>query len=276
MRYLILGSSGQVGSALCEYYFKKGDSIETFDIAAAPQQDLRLKYNAILRKKFEISDFVFFLAFDVGGSRYLKRYQKSFGFLQNNMKIMDNAFELLRETRKPFIFTSSQMSNMHFSSYGTLKRLGEHYTESLGGLVVKFWNIYGAETNLEKSHVITDFIIKARDEGSINMLTTGHELRQFLHTDDCCRCLDTLSQKYETLDRKENYHVSSFQWHSVHGVADIVAKNFPNPVPIVPGKESDSVQDGGASNEPDKYILNFWKPKISLKSGIKKMCDYYV
>ena len=276
MLYLILGASGQVGSALCDHYFEKGDSIETFDIASAPHEDLRLKSNSILRKKFERSDFVFFLAFDVGGSRYLKKYQKSFDFLQNNMKIMVNTFELLKETKKPFIFTSSQMSNMHFSSYGTLKRLGEHYTESLGGLVVKFWNVYGIETNLEKSHVITDFIIKARDKGVINMLTDGDEFRQFLHVEDCCRCLDILSQKYATLDRKENYHISSFQTHCVHGVASLVAKNFPHTVPVIKGEARDCVQGGGQSESPDRYILNFWEPKISLKEGIKRMYDYYV
>ena len=276
MRYLILGSSGQVGSALYEHYFKKGDIVEGFDIVDGLDQDLRWKNNSILMEKLDRSDFVFFLAFDVGGSRYLKKYQKTFDFLQNNVEIMGNTFELLRKTKKPFIFTSSQMSNMHFSSYGTLKRLGEHYTESLGGLIVKFWNVYGIETDLEKSHVITDFIIKARDEGVINMLTDGKEFRQFLHVEDCCRCLDTLSQKYETLDRKENYHISSFQTHCVHGVASLVAKNFPHTVPVIKGEARDCVQGGGQSESPDRYILNFWEPKISLKEGIKRMYDYYV
>jgi hypothetical protein len=26
-------------------------------------------------------------------------------------------------------------------------------------------------------------------------------------------------------------------------------------------------------NEPDPYILNFWKPNISLKEGIKKIIN---
>ena len=49
---------------------------------------------------------------------------------------------------KNLCIASSQMSNMSYS-HGTLKRVGELYTESLGGLVVKFWNVYG----IEKDHI---------------------------------------------------------------------------------------------------------------------------
>ena len=38
--------------------------------------------------------------------------------------------------------------------------LGELYTKSLSGLIVKFWNVYGIEKDMEKAHVITDFIRK--------------------------------------------------------------------------------------------------------------------
>ena len=50
---------------------------------------------------------------------------------------------------------------MDFSPYGTLKRLGESLTNSLNGIYVKFWNVYGVEKELNKSHVITDFVLMA-------------------------------------------------------------------------------------------------------------------
>ena len=46
------------------------------------------------------SDFIFFLAFDVGGSRYLKKYQNTFDFISNNMRIMENTFSILKKERK--------------------------------------------------------------------------------------------------------------------------------------------------------------------------------
>ena len=42
------------------------------------------------------------------------------------------------------------------------KKIGEIYSESLNGIIVKFWNVYGIEKDKNKSHVITDFIIKAK------------------------------------------------------------------------------------------------------------------
>ena len=47
----------------------------------------------------------FFLAFDVGGSKYIKKFQSSYKFLMNNLMIMVNTFELLAKYKKPFLFT---------------------------------------------------------------------------------------------------------------------------------------------------------------------------
>ena len=92
---------------------------------------------------------------------------------------MGNVFKLLKKHKKKFIFASSQMSNMDFSPYGTLKRLGEDVTKSLNGVYVKFWNVYGIEKDIEKSHVITDFILMALKKKKIKMLTNGNESRSF-------------------------------------------------------------------------------------------------
>ena len=274
MRYLILGSSGQIGSALCEYYFRKDKGVESFDIVENVTQDLRGKNNQILQEKLDRSAFVFFLAFDVGGSKYLKKYQKSFGFLQNNIQIMENTFNILRITKKPFIFASSQMSNMDFCSYGTLKRIGEYYSDALGGLVVKFWNVYGPEEDFEKSHVITDFILKAKSSRVIDMITTGTEARQFLYVEDCCECLDILSTKYHLLEKSKPYHISSFQWNTILEVAEEIASYFEGTI-IKPSSNTDSVQRS-EQREPDEYILNYWKPKTSLRDGIGKIYSHYV
>ena len=56
---------------------------------------------------------------------------------------MAQTFGFLEKYKKPFVFASSQMSNMSYSPYGVLKRVGELYTRSLKGLTVKFWNVYG-------------------------------------------------------------------------------------------------------------------------------------
>ena len=87
------------------------------------------------------------------------------------MRIMSNTFELINKFKKPFIFASSQMSEMGYSSYGMLKALGEKITKVLGGLVVRFWNVYGYETDDTMPS-----LIEATDQELENMALEGTEI----------------------------------------------------------------------------------------------------
>lgn len=266
MKYLVLGSSGQVGAELVSFLTKRNHNVQTFDIVDSPHQDLRI--TGAVDQAVSEADFVYFLAFDVGGSRYLQKYQYTFEFIDNNMRIMTNVFESLHKHNKPFIFASSQMSNMDYSPYGVLKSVGENYTKVLNGLIVKFWNVYGLEHDLNKSHVITDFILSAKNNGVINMLTNGEEERQMLHAQDCCECLEILSTKYNDIARDENLHITSFKWDKIIDIARIIAHEFS--VEFVPAQSTDTVQQN-KKNEPSGDILKYWSPKISLDVGIKKI-----
>ena len=141
MKITILGSSGQIGAYLTEYLRGKGHEVTEFDIVRHHGEDLTQIPNHNLDRAIKNAEFVFFLAFTVGGSRYLKKFQHTFEFVNSNTRLMTNVFTLLEKYRTPFIFASSQMSNMGYSPYGLLKRVGEVYTETLKGLTVKFWNV---------------------------------------------------------------------------------------------------------------------------------------
>ena len=273
MKVLILGSAGQVGNYLSEY-LKSTYEVTTFDIVDSQNEDIRLN-NEYLDKCIKDSDFVHFLAFDVGGSRYLNKYQNTFDFIHNNISIMKNVFEKLNKYSKPFIFASSQMSSMTYSPYGVTKKIGELYSNSLNGLIVKFWNVYGIEHNMEKSHVITDLIHKGFRNKKIDLLTDGEEQREFLHADDCCRALKNLMDNYDKLDNSKNFHITSFVSTKIIDIAKIIKKNFNKKgidVEIVPSQNKDDVQLD-AKNQPDKYILNFWKPEVKLEDGIKDIFE---
>jgi nucleoside-diphosphate-sugar epimerase len=266
MKYLVLGSAGQIGGHLSEFLRRQGDTVLGYDLAKSPAQDLRRPSKRLLTLMGQ-ADFVMFLAFDVGGARYLKTYQHTFEFVSNNVKIMNHTFDALKQAGKPFIFASSQMSNMSYSSYGVLKALGEYYTRALNGLVVKFWNVYGVESNPEKWHAISDFIRKAQTIGRVDMMTDGRESRQFLYADDCCRALCLLAQPetYAATSREANLHITSFEWCTILQVAQLVGEIMR--VPVVPGQSADVVQKD-LRNEPDPFILKFWKPEIGLREGI--------
>ena len=70
-KILVLGSSGQVGDHLCGYLRRKGNDVLEFDLVESINQDLRTTNNELLHEYMRECDFVYFLAFDVGGSRNL-------------------------------------------------------------------------------------------------------------------------------------------------------------------------------------------------------------
>ena len=273
MRITILGSSGQIGAYLTEYLRNKGHDVHEFDMINGEDQDMTKIPNPDLHARISTSEFVFFLAFDVGGSRYLKKYQHTFDFVNNNTRLMTNAFGLLENYKKPFVFASSQMSNMSYSPYGTLKRVGELYTESLGGLIVKFWNVYGIEKDHDKAHVITDFIRKGFEEGDFEMMTDGEEVRQFLYAEDCCEGLEAVMKNYNEFYSDDPLHITNFDYTSIREVAIIIENEFRligKTVNIIPGQASDSVQLD-KRNEADRFIEKFWSPKTDLETGIAKV-----
>ena len=274
MKVLILGSSGQIGFYLSEYLKGRGHEVTEFDITNGEEEDLRIIPNPKLMHDIRLADFVFFLAFDVGGSRYLKKYQHTYEFINNNTRIMANVFQYLHEYRKPFVFASSQMSNMSYSPYGVMKRVGEMYTQNLGGLIVKFWNVYGIEKDREKSHVITDFIRKGFEEGEFEMMTDGTEERQFLYAEDCCEALETIMEHYADFKPTDPLHITSFRNDSIKSVAEMIQGQFnligKYDVKIKPGVAKDSVQLD-KRNEADNYIQGWWLSKTNLNTGITKV-----
>ena len=117
------------------------------------------------------------------------------------------------------------MSNMDFSPYGTLKRLGEEVTKSLNAVYVKFWNVYGVENDIEKSHVVTDFVLKALKKKHINMLTDGKESREFLFADDCSEGLFIIMNKFKFFSKKDKeLHLTTGKRIKIIKIAKIIQK----------------------------------------------------
>lgn len=286
MRHLVLGSDGQIGLYLCEVLKESNLQYLEYDISKNPKQDLR-KSSDYLRYCIEESDYIYFLAFDVGGSRYLKEREGSFEFIHNNMAILYNTFDILKDyPGKRLLFTSSQMSNMSHSTYGRLKSVGESYTLAYGGLVTKFWNVYGIERDPDKFHVITDFVRSALNTGEIRMMTSGEESRQFLSAWTASLAMIELlcTNAYNNISLRDNLHITSFRWNTIYEVAQIIAeiteRKTGRKINIIKGESLDEVQKN-LRNEPDEYILehtSFWcnEELSDLKIGIESIVDYEI
>jgi nucleoside-diphosphate-sugar epimerase len=202
MENLVLGSEGFVGRYLCDYLQRKGEGVVRFDIKRSHSEDVRF-----VPLPLKSVDKVYFLAWDVGGAKYLYRGDNQLHQLKWNMAILQNVMPQLEESKVPFVFTSSQLAEEN-TVYGVTKKLGEFWTQQIGGCFIRLCNVYGSnEVTSERSHVVSDFMNQAR-VGKIQMLSSGQERRQFLHLEDACDAL---------------YRISN-SWVSIKDVADIVQK----------------------------------------------------
>ena len=278
MNILILGSEGQIGKHLFNY-LKKKHKIFSFDMLNSNSEDLRIHKNKKLKSLIKKSNFIFFLAFDVGGSKYLKNYQYSYKFLLNNLSIIKNTFEELAISKKKFIFASSQMSNMNYSPYGILKKIGEDVTSSLNCISVKFWNVYGIENDPKKNHVVTYFILKGLKSSVVKMETNGKEQRDFLYADDCCEALEIIMNNFDKFKNKKIIDLHSGKFISIRILAKTISKIFltyGKRVKFVPNKNSTDKVQNNLMNKGSNYFFKYWKPKYSLDLGIKKIFEYYL
>jgi nucleoside-diphosphate-sugar epimerase len=256
-RNLVLGSDGFVGKPFCSYLEGEGESVARFDIKRSANEDAR---TAALDLK--AVDRVYFLAWDVGGAKYLYRHEIQFRQLDWNLKLMLNVMPQLREAGVPFLFVSSQLAEEHDTIYGVTKRLGEVWTHLLPkGVRVRLWNVYGGvEEPSERSHVVSDFVYQALTNREIRMLTNGEERRQFVHVDDACAAFHAALSKGLT----GVYDVSSFEWVRVRDVADIIASL--TGARVIPGTAV-----GSTPITPMQGRVPSWLPRVGLEGGLERL-----
>lgn len=260
VRNLVIGSEGFIGKKFCDYLEKKGETVVRFDIKRGSHEDARTEELNINRV-----DYVYFLAWDVGGAKYLSKEDTQLTQLEWNLKLLSNVMSQLEQHKKPFLFISSQLAEEHDTVYGATKRLGEVWTRILGGVFIRQWNVYGPiEKESLRSHVVSDFISQALTKKEIRMLTTGEEKRQFIHHDDVCEAW----HKALHGNHKGAHDVTSFEWVKVIDVANIIATL--TGAKVIPGEKV-----GSTPITPIVGKIPDWFPTIKLEDGLKKMIEEF-
>lgn len=257
MRCLVIGSDGFVGQSFCSYLAGQGNEVVRCDIKRGPSEDARK-----ITLPLDRVDAVYFLAWDVGGAKYLYRSDTQLDQLDWNLALMQNVFSQLRGCDIPFLFVSSQLADDLTSVYGVTKRLGQFWSGLLPqGVCVRLWNVYGAyEDSTLRSHVVADFVHQALDRGEIRMLTTGDECRQFVHIDDvCCGFHAALKGRV-----KQVCDVSSFEWVRVLDVARAIGEM--TGAKVIPGDRA-----GSTVMIPNFQPVPGWMPKVDLHTGLARM-----
>lgn len=229
MKNLILGGEGTIGSALVRKLKQVGEEVESLDLKSgfdARSQSLEPYKNV---------DFVWFLAWDVGGFKFLQNKNNHHSIILNNTQICENVFTFLERNKLPFLFASSQLAATD-SPYGITKLLGEEWTRILGGQTARFWNVYGWEPPGERSHVIPDLILQALNHKKVNLLSHGNEVRQFMFMDDCVNNLLEIRNR-----RIPRVDLSNGEWITILEVAKEIGKQ--TGAQVIPGSsESFSIK----------------------------------
>jgi nucleoside-diphosphate-sugar epimerase len=260
-RNLVIGSDGFIGTPFCRFLEAKGEEVVRFDIKRGPKEDARTETLPL-----KGIDIVYFLAWDVGGSKYLYEPKRQKNQLDWNLQLMKNVFDQLEKSHTKFLFVSSQLCEEADTVYGATKRLGEVWTQLLGGACVRVWNAYGfmEEANI-KSHVLSDFIYQALKTKKITMMTNGEEWRQFTHIQDLSNAFHMAANSANR--RRTVYDASSYEWVRIidvaHMIADLTgAKVFPGAT-----KGHDPVPAQNMGRVPG------WLPTVELQSGIRAMVE---
>jgi len=200
MKILVIGSEWFVGKYFCNFLEKKWEEVIRFDIKRWIKEDARFA-----KLPLEWVDKVYFLAWEVGGAKYLYRWDTQLHQLKWNVQLLNNVMIQLEKSKTPFIFVSSQLAEEN-TIYWVTKRLWEMWTKQLGGCFLRLTNVYWVvEDENEKSHVISDFINQAK-KWVIKMLSDWKEKREFVHLEDVS----------ETLYKMSN------NWISIKEVADMI------------------------------------------------------
>jgi nucleoside-diphosphate-sugar epimerase len=246
---VILGGAGMIGRALQIELERIGERTVILDIKNG--FDLRERQPEV----YEEDAYYWFLAWDVGGAKYIMNPGRQIDILRNNLRLCEKVFGFLEARSSPFTFVSTQMVG-YPNAYGATKHVGEIWTNNLaGGITARLWNVYGAEPVDERTHLIPDMICQG-SRGTIRLQTSGRERRQFIHCRDCAEGL--IRHRASGMRLAD---LTSCHWVSVYEVAKMTADALGASIEA-------GTEDGYESLIEPKHLLPGWLPAISLKDGI--------
>lgn len=251
-RNLVLGGSGLVGKGLSDHLLSLGEEVINIDIKNGEQYDLR----TMNLDEYADVDFVWFLAWDVGGAKYLTEAKNLLNILKNNTLLCERVFAFLEKHDLPFLFATTQLADPN-NTYGITKLLGEEYTRLLGGKTARFWNVYGWEEPSERSHVIPDLVVQALQNKHISLMTSGEEERQFIYIKDCARNLVRIRDAQD-----QDVDLTYNKWVKIKDLAAIIAQKLDATLQL--GDKMGYNNKLDPKNMPD-YLNN----EIDLEAGLE-------
>jgi GDP-L-fucose synthase len=300
-RVYVAGNTGLVGSAIVRMLHMKG----YMNIISTPSSHWDLRRQEDVERFFRVNEpeYVYLAAAKVGGIGANNDYPAH--FIYDNLMIQTNIIDAARKFGvKKLLFLGSSCIYPKFATqpitedqlmtgaleptndaYAIAKIAGikmcQAYRKQYGFNAISLMptNLYGPNDNfdLESSHVLPAMIAKfhaALDHSKyweVKLWGDGSAMREFLHVDDLAEACFVCMRDYN-----ESEHIN------VGTGEDVTIKELAQTVADVVGYDRDINWDTTKPNGTPRKVLNVdkikalgWKPKISLKEGIKSTYEWY-
>ena len=296
----VAGHNGMVGSALTRRLASENCELIYAD---RKEIDLTLQQQTYEWIEKNCPDVIILAAAKVGGILANDTYPAD--FLMQNLQIQTNVIDAARRLKSSkLIFLGSSCIYPKFSVQpiteeclltGSLEPTNEWYAiAKIAGLKLTEacrkqygldfisampTNLYGPGDNfdLNSSHVIPAIIRKAHEakvsnSSHFSVWGSGAPLREFLHVDDCADAIVLLLKSYSDA---QHINIGSGSDISIKTLAEVIAEvvGFKGRIDFDSSKPDGTMRKLMSASR--LQLLN-WKPKISLKEGLKTTYDWYL
>jgi UDP-glucose 4-epimerase len=283
MRIAVTGSSGQIGTRLCESLAKSHD-VRGFDLQSRPQTtviDVASPEAVTALKGF---DLIYHLAAAISVPESVENPAL---YVRANIVGTVNVLEAARrgDGRVVFISTAavygepktSPIPETHpinpTSPYGLTKSTGEEFARMfhrLYGLdvsIVRPFNIYSENLKPDNPYagVIAIFIRNARNGRPLEVHGDGGQTRDFVHVSDVVQFLEILASQKGT---GEAYNCGTGAITSILDLAELVRGRFGAEIPIVHGPPRAGDIRHGIADISKARSLGY-EPRVRLSDWIR-------
>ena len=300
MKVIVTGSSGMIGTRLCEKLLEKGHGVVGADWNPNTWQPAidKLTVSVDLRDGEKLAaesaklkgDIIVHLAANARVYDLVERPDLA----RDNILTTFNALEFARKNGiKRFIFASSRESygngpNEIYredmvrienceSAYSASKLSGEALVQAyrrcygIEGIIIRFSNVYGMYDDSDR--LVPLYLRQAKRAEPLNVFGKDKSL-DFTYIDDAIDGVLLLLEKFEQA-KNDTFNIAFGKGEKISDIAELVKKLLKSASPIVL-KES-------RTGEVTRYTADIGKirgklgfdPKVSIEEGLRKSAEWY-
>lgn len=297
-KILVTGSSGTVGTRLCEKLLENGYEVRGVDKVANRWSEsvdkVTLKADLLDKGSFDRLDRDFDMVIHLAANARVYNLVKDPSKAFENFRTLFNAMEFCRKNNiKKFIFSSSRevygnTDKMKYSEEeADVTKCESPYTASkIGGealvysyencygidaVIVRFSNVYGMYD--ESDRVVPLFIKLTKEGKDITVFGKCKEL-DFTYIDDAVDGVIKCIERFDTA-KGDVYNIASGKATTIEEVAKIILRKM--------GKDNKIIIEDNRTGEVEKFVADTSKAEKALghkavtgiEKGIEKSLEWY-